>query len=66
MLSLRYDVDNTLVATSFVEFYSTVNQSIESIIFADTHILAWVVLCTTLTYDNVSCDTLLTAPDLNT
>ena len=54
-----------LVSFSFPEFDQTIGQREQSKIFADTYILAGMVLCTTLTNDDISCYCRLTSIDLN-
>ena len=62
----RYYRNCALVITAFVEVYHTVNESIQGVVLADTHVLTWVVLCAALANDDVAGDTLLATPDLNT
>lgn len=58
----RYDAS---VLTSLAEVYDSVCKSIKSIILTDTYIQTWVVLCTTLTNNDVTSDNFLTTPNLN-
>ena len=62
----RYNRHNGLVILSSVEVYSTVYESVESIVLALCYIVAWEVLVTALAYDDVACYTLLTTPNLDT
>ena len=62
----RYYRNCALVITAFVEIYHTVNESIQGVVLADTHVLTRVVLCAALANDDVAGNTLLTTPDLNT
>lgn len=62
----RYYRNCALVITAFVEVYHTVNESIQGVVLADTHVLTRVVLGAALANDDVAGDTLLTTPDLNT
>ena len=57
---------NALVILSFVEVDCTVNKSIECIVFTLSDIKAWEVLVTTLSNDDVTSYTLLSAPNLHT
>ena len=63
---LRYYRNSALVSAALVEIHNAVNESVESIVFADTYILTRVVLCAALANDDVACDNLLAAPNLNT
>ena len=62
----RYYRNCALVITAFVEVYHTVNESIQGVVLADTHVLTRVVLGAALANDDVAGDTLLATPDLNT
>lgn len=64
-LTVRDDRDNALVEACLFEINSAINQGIESIVLANTHVVARIVLSTALTHDNVSCDALLTTPNLD-
>lgn len=58
----RYDAS---VFATLAEVYDSVCKSVKSIILTDTYIQTWVVLCATLTNDDVTSDNLLTTPNLN-
>ena len=57
---------NTTVASTALEVYNTINECEEGVILTHANILARVVNSTALTHDDVTSDTLLTAPNLNT
>lgn len=52
--------------STLVEVHNTVNKCIESVVLANTYILAWVMLGATLTNDNVACLYNLTTEVLQT
>lgn len=64
-LCFWYYRNNTLVKLSFVEVNGTVYESVERVVLTNSYILAWVVLCTTLTNDDVTGNALLTTEDLD-
>ena len=51
---------------SLVEVHHTVYKCVESVVFANTYILTWVVLCATLANDDVAGNYTLATPNLNT
>ena len=57
---------NTTVASTALEVYNTINECEEGVILTHANVLARVVNSTALTHDDVTSDTLLTAPNLNT
>ena len=57
---------NTTVASTAFEVYNTINECEEGVILTHANVLARVVNSTALTHDDVTSDTLLTAPNLNT
>lgn len=61
----RYYRHNALVTATFVEINHTVNQRIKRVVFANTNVLARVMLGTTLANNDVAGDALLAAPDFN-
>ena len=63
---LRYYRNSALVLATLVEIHNAVNESVQGVVLADTHILTRVVLCATLANDDVGGDNLLSTPNLNT
>ena len=63
---MRSDIDEAATVLSFRENNYTVNQSVDCVVFAHTHVLAGVMNCTTLTLDDIACFAILTAENLNT
>ena len=63
---LRYYRNSALVLATLVEIHNAVNESVQGVVLADTHILTRVVLCATLANDDVAGDNLLSTPNLNT
>ena len=53
-LCLSLNGDCASVEASALEDYDTVCESVESVVFSDAHVRAWVVLCATLTYEDVA------------
>ena len=55
---------------SFVCFFSKNNfpvyKSEQSMVFADAHVFTWVVLCASLSHDDVARDCFLSSENLNT
>ena len=66
VLCLRNYRYNTLVVLALVELNSTIAESIERIILTHGNIVACIVLRATLANDDVTCNNLLTAENLNT
>ena len=64
--SLGHYGNNTAVACSALKVYNTINECEEGVILTHANVLARVVNSTALTHDDVTSDTLLTAPNLNT
>lgn len=64
-LCFRNYRNNALVMTTLVELNSTINQSIECIILTHSNVVTCIVLRTTLANDDITCNTLLTAENLN-
>ena len=48
-----------------MELYSTINECEQGVILTDGHVVAGIVLRTALANDDVACETLLTAENLN-
>lgn len=65
-LRVRYNAYVGLVVFFLAEFYFTVCKSEECVVFTYTYVLTSIVFCTTLTYDNVSCDCFLTTKNFDT
>ena len=63
---LGYYRNSALVIAALVEVHNTVNESIESIVFADTYVLSGIVLGAALANDDVAGYALLATPDLHT
>lgn len=64
-LSRSYVDEPTAILTLGKHHY-TINQSVDSVILAHTHVFTRVVNCATLTLDNVAGLCILTAKNLNT
>lgn len=62
----RLYTDCRTIQTTLAECYDTVSQGIQSVVLTYTYILARVVACATLTYDDVTCNALFTTENLNT
>jgi len=60
------DTYSTAVETTLPELYSSINECIESVVLAHSHISAGIVTCAALTNDDVACDALLATENLNT
>ena len=60
------DRNETLVVTSLLELYGTVNECVECVVRTHTHVFTGMMYCTSLTYDDVTCLTNLTTEDLYT
>ncbi len=58
----RYDA---LVATSLAELNGSVDKCVERVVLTHSHICSGIVLGAALANDDVACDTLLTAENLN-
>ena len=58
-------VDETTAVFAFSEENCTVNESVECVVLAHANILTGVVNCTTLTFEDVTCFSVLTAKNLN-
>lgn len=58
---LRYYRNSALVLATLVEIHNAVNESVQGVVLADTHILTRVVLCATLANDDVAGDDCLAA-----
>jgi len=56
--------DDALVAATLLEVYYSIYKCIESIVLADAHIVAWVVVSAALANDDVACYYALSTPDL--
>lgn len=71
LLSLQFlllggnDADVAAILTAFVEFHHSVHEGVERMVFAHTDVLSGVVDGATLTDDDVTGDTMLTAKDFN-
>ena len=62
----RSNVDELASTLTSSELYSTVNQSVDCVVFAHTNVEAGMVNSATLTLDDVACFATLTAENLNT
>ena len=60
-----YYTYSTTVEATFLELYSTVNESIQGVVLTHSNVSAGVVTSTALANDNVACDTLFTAENLD-
>ena len=58
--------NHAVVACSTLEVNNTINKSEERVVLTHADVLAGIVNRTALTHDDVTSDTLLTAPNLNT
>ena len=59
-------VDKRAALFAFGEDNCTVNESVESVVFAHTHVQARVVNSTTLTFEDVACLSLLATENFHT
>ena len=64
-LSFRYYRNIAFVFAALAEVHNTINKCEERVVFADAHVLSWVVFRATLANDDVSCRNFLTAINLN-
>ncbi len=62
----RSYVDELTTVFAFREDYCAINKSVKSVVFTHTNVFTWVVNCATLTFDNVTSFSKLTAENLNT
>ena len=62
----RINSDNAALAAVVAEIYDTVSQCVQSVVTAHTHVLSGVVYCASLANQDVACDAVLTAKNLNT
>ncbi len=66
LLSLnRLYVDVLAAFFADSKYYCAINQSVDGVVLAQAHVLAGVVLCATLTLDDIACLGELTAKDLH-
>lgn len=63
-LSNRLDRYCAAVETTTLECYDTVSESVKSVILTDAYVLAWIVLSTALTNEDVASLSELTSEEL--
>ena len=57
--------DSTAVETTFPELYGTIYECIEGVVLTHSNISAGIVTSTALANDDVACNTLFSAEDLD-
>lgn len=65
-LSDRLYIDVFTSFLAYSEYHCAVDKSVNSVVFAQTDVFAGVVLCATLTFDDVACLGELAAEELQT
>ena len=66
LLCKRSNRNVALVVLTTLECYDTVNQSVESVVTTHTDGCTGIMICTTLTYDDITGLACLATPDFNT
>ena len=56
---------STTVETTFLELYGSVHESIEGVVLTHSNVSARIVTCAALTNDDVACNALLSAKNLD-
>lgn len=63
--SYRLNRNKRTIVLTLTKYHVAIGQCKEGMVFTHTYIVAGMVLCTTLTHDNVSCFSELTAKDFH-
>src|SRR5690606_27400333 len=61
----RFDIYIGFTSKSFRKYHTTFGKRKQRVITSDTYVLAWIMLCTSLTYDDASTFSKLSAKKLN-